>query len=451
MDGGASCPRRRSGIGAPAIKRPRVRGKGSGIALNKPKPRQAGQRFARARLRHRLAHARGRIDGWFPDREFIMRSQGQVRFLRISARTQKRAAMGAAVLVLAYVGSIATLAVIRWRDSYDIDALLTRQARVEKAENRVSAYRKNLDGVASDLQRRQDFIEKVTQAHLGKLPRDAKRDETVTNSSGEARRTIDKVSAAVPEAGNLARAEARQIAFVESLTRYADRRAATDAATMRKLGINPQMLLSARDDGEAMGGPLFALSTNADGSIDPRFARLGASLARMSALDQARSRMPQVLPASVDSISSGFGYRSDPFTRHGSFHPGLDFRGPLGAPIYAAARGVVSFVGQRSGYGNCVEVTHGSGLVTRYAHMSAFRSHVGQQVVAGQTIGAIGSTGRSTGPHLHFEVRINNRPTNPRPFLEARSHVSSKIVRQSAGPAPATGPAEDSGPDKGSD
>ena len=380
-----------------------------------------------------------------------MRSQGQVRFLRISARTQKRAAMGAAVLVLAYVGSIATLAVIRWRDSYDIDALLTRQARVEKAENRVSAYRKNLDGVASDLQRRQDFIEKVTQAHLGKLPRDAKRDETVTNSSGEARRTIDKVSAAVPEAGNLARAEARQIAFVESLTRYADRRAATDAATMRRLGINPRTMLAARDDGAAMGGPLFALSTSADGSIDPRFARLGASLARMSALDQARSRMPQVLPASVDSISSGFGYRSDPFTHHGSFHPGLDFRGPLGAPIYAAAPGIVTFVGQRSGYGNCVEVTHGPGLVTRYAHMSAFHSHVGQQVAAGQTIGAIGSTGRSTGPHLHFEVRIDGRPTNPRPFLEARSYVSSKIVSQSAGPAAAAGAAKDTGPDKGSD
>jgi murein DD-endopeptidase MepM/ murein hydrolase activator NlpD len=417
--------------------------------LNKPKPRQAGQRFAR--LRQRLADARVRIERCFPDREFIMRSQGQVRFLRVSARTQKRAATGVAVLALAYVGSIVTLAVIRWRESYDIDALLTRQARVEKAENRVSAYRKNLDGVASDLQRRQDFIEKVTQAHLGRLPRDAKRDETVTNSSGEARRTIDKVSAAVPEAGALARAEARQLAFVESLTRYADRRAAADAATMRKLGVNPQMMLAAWDDREAMGGPLFALSTNADGSIDPRFARLGASLARMSALDQARSRMPHVLPASMDSISSGFGYRADPFTRHGSFHPGLDFRGPAGAPIYAAARGVVSFVGQRSGYGNCVEVTHGTGLVTRYAHMSAFNSRVGQQVSPGQTIGAIGSTGRSTGPHLHFEVRINGRPTNPRPFLEARSHVSPKIVSQSAGPAKTAGAAEDTGPDKGSD
>jgi murein DD-endopeptidase MepM/ murein hydrolase activator NlpD len=373
-----------------------------------------------------------------------------VRFLRISARTQKRAAMGVAVLALTYVGSIAALAVIRWRESYDVDALLTRQARVEKAESRVSAYRKNLDGVASDLQRRQDFIEKVTQAHLGTLPKDAKSGETVTNSGAEAARTIDKVSAAVPEAGNLARAEARQLTFVERLTRYADRRAATDAATMRRLGVNPRMMLAALDRGDATGGPLFALSTNADGSIDPRFARLGASLSRMGALDQALSRMPQVLPASVDSISSGFGYRSDPFTRHGSFHPGLDFRGPLGAPIYAAARGVVSFVGQRSGYGNCVEVTHGSGLVTRYAHMSAFRSHVGQQVIAGQTIGAIGSTGRSTGPHLHFEVRINNRPTNPRPFLEARTHVSPKIVSQSAGPSPIAGPAQDTGPDKGS-
>jgi murein DD-endopeptidase MepM/ murein hydrolase activator NlpD/cytoskeletal protein CcmA (bactofilin family) len=217
----------------------------------------------------------------------------------------------------------------------------------------------------------------------------------------------------MPEAVNLARAEARQLAFVENLTRYADRRAAANAAMMRKLGVNPQML-APRDTGEAMGGPLLPLSTNADGSIDPRFARLGASLSRMSALDQALSRMPQVLPASMDSMSSGFGYRSDPFTHHGSFHPGLDFRGPLGAPIYAAARGVVSFVGQRSGYGNCVEVTHGPGLVTRYAHMSAFRTHVGQQVTAGQTIGVIGSTGRSTGPHLHFEVRISDRPVNPR-------------------------------------
>jgi murein DD-endopeptidase MepM/ murein hydrolase activator NlpD len=119
--------------------------------------------------------------------------------------------------------------------------------------------------------------------------------------------------------------------------------------------------------------------------------------------------------------SSGFGYRSDPFTGGGAFHPGLDFRGAYGAPIHAAADGTVSFVGQIRGYGNVVEVSHGNGLVTRYAHMSKTMATVGQAVNAGDVIGAIGSTGRSTGPHLHFEVRINNSGVNPRPFLE-RAH-----------------------------
>ena len=146
----------------------------------------------------------------------------------------------------------------------------------------------------------------------------------------------------------------------------------------------------------------------------------------MDALQRGLEGIPQVLPASLQFISSGFGYRSDPFTGGAAFHPGLDFRGPIGAPIYAAAKGQVSFVGQKSGYGNCVEVSHGNGLVTRYAHMSAFRTQLGHIVNAGELIGAIGSTGRSTGPHLHFEVRINDQPVNPRPFLEIAPDVLEK-------------------------
>jgi murein DD-endopeptidase MepM/ murein hydrolase activator NlpD len=253
----------------------------------------------------------------------------------------------------------------------------------------------------------------MVQAHVGDLPDDARAGETVSNSAGEAASTVRKISAAVPEATALARMEARQLAFVERLTRYADRRAAADADRMRRMGINPDVMLAALDRHDAQGGPLIPLFTSANGGLDPRFARLGASLARMSALEQGLSRLPQVLPASLDYISSGFGYRSDPFTHGGSFHPGLDFRGPIGAPIYAAAQGVVSFAGQKSGYGNCIEVTHANGIITRYAHMSAFRAHLGQNVGAGQTIGAIGSTGRSTGPHLHFEVRVHDRPINP--------------------------------------
>lgn len=122
-------------------------------------------------------------------------------------------------------------------------------------------------------------------------------------------------------------------------------------------------------------------------------------------------------------ISSGFGYRHDPFTGESAMHSGLDFRGPIGAPIHAAAAGRVSFVGVKSGYGNVVEISHGNGLLTRYAHMSRWQARVGQDVAAGDVIGAIGSTGRSTGPHLHFEVRINDRAVNPRPFLETAPHV----------------------------
>jgi murein DD-endopeptidase MepM/ murein hydrolase activator NlpD len=182
-----------------------------------------------------------------------------------------------------------------------------------------------------------------------------------------------------------------------------------------------------------MGGPLLALVTSADGSLDPRFQRLGLSLARMDALERGVEALPQHLPASLEYISSGFGFRSDPFTGGGAFHPGLDFRGPIGAPIYAAAAGRVSFVGQKSGYGNCVEIDHGNGLVTRYAHMSGFRTQVGREVAPGAVIGLIGSTGRSTGPHLHFEVRINDRPVNPRPFLEATADVQQKRNTASRG------------------
>jgi murein DD-endopeptidase MepM/ murein hydrolase activator NlpD len=367
--------------------------------------------------------ALARLRSWFPDREFFMRSEGQVRFITLSSRVQIAAAGLAVALLLGWVVTLASVGIARWSDARHRADLLSREAKVVSAENRVASYRKGLDGVADDLARRQDFIEKMVQAHVGELPKDHRPVETVSNSASEAGKTVAKVSAAIPEASGLARLEARQLAFVEQLTRYADRKAQADAAAIRRLGIDPGMMLAGLDRREAMGGPLISLSTSANGALDPRFQRLGASLARMDALEQGLRHLPQVLPARLDFISSGFGYRADPFTRGGAFHAGLDFKGHIGAPIYAAAAGTVSFAGRRQGYGNCIEVDHGNGLITRYAHMSGFRARVGQRVTAGQQIGLIGSTGRSTGPHLHFEVRVHDRAVNPRPFLEARNHV----------------------------
>jgi murein DD-endopeptidase MepM/ murein hydrolase activator NlpD len=374
-----------------------------------------------------------RVRAWFPEREFIMRSEGHVRYLRISARLQMTAAAIVAGLLLAWVLTMAAVAISSLLERRDAMSLLNREARVTSAESRIAAYRKDVDAVADDLDRRQAFIEKMVKTYVGGLPADAKAGETVSDSSAEASKTVDKVSAVVPEAGPLAQVEARQLAFAERLTRFADRRSAAAAATMRKFGLNPERMLATLEDRSAMGGPLIALLPSAKDTSDPRFRRLGLSLARMDALQRGLQGIPQVIPAAGTHITSGFGYRADPFAGSPAFHAGLDFKGPIGAPIYAAAKGKVAFVGRRQGYGNCVEIDHGNGLRTRYAHMSAFHTRVGEPVMTGQLIGAVGSTGRSTGPHLHFEVRLHDQPVNPRPFLEVAPNVLEEArISQSA-------------------
>lgn len=362
-----------------------------------------------------------RLKTAFPDREFIMRSQGQVRFIRVSSRVQMAGAAAATALLAVWLGTMGAMTVMRMSATSEHAALLDREAAVASAESRVKAYRENISETTADLNRRQQFIEQIVEAHLGDLPDDKQAGETVSDSSGEAAETVRKVSAALPEARGLAEVEAGQLAFVERLTRYADRRSAAASAAIRRLGLNPNTMIANAHD--AAGGPLVKLATSADGTLDPRFQRMGASLARMDALESGLASIPQVSPAHVAYVSSSFGYRTDPFTGGAAFHAGLDFPGPRGSAIYAAAQGTVSFVGRKQGYGNCIEISHGNGLMTRYAHLSGFRARVGQDVEPGTVIGAMGSTGRSTGSHLHFEVRIHDRPVNPRPFLEAARHV----------------------------
>lgn len=365
-----------------------------------------------------------RLRNWFPDREFFMRSQGQVRFIKVSTRVQVWAAAAVVLLLAVWLGTMAVMTVSSYMSSRDRLSLLEREAKVTSAESRVSAYSEDIKGVSAELRRRQEALEKM----VGSLPQDVMAGETVSDSSSEAARTIDKVSAAFPEAAELARLEARQLAFVEGLTRLADRRAKEAELAIRKVGLDPAYLLASVNDKSAMGGPFVAFSSSTDAALDQRFQRLAVSLARLSALQRGLTSMPQVVPADMAGISSGFGYRSDPFNGSAAFHAGLDFKGAIGAPIHAAAKGKVSFVGQRPGYGNVVEVDHGNGMVTRYAHMSAFRTTPGKDVLAGEVIGAIGNTGRSTGPHLHFEVRINDQAVNPRPFLEGSTRVQKQAV-----------------------
>lgn len=133
--------------------------------------------------------------------------------------------------------------------------------------------------------------------------------------------------------------------------------------------------------------------------------------------------LPSAMPLETNWFSSNFGVRIDPFTGKKSFHEGVDFPAKPGTPIKAAAGGVVVFSDSRTGYGNMVDIDHGNALVSRYAHASRLLVKVGQVVLKGQKIAEIGSTGRSTGPHLHFEIRHNDIPLNPSRFLKMNQEV----------------------------
>lgn len=152
--------------------------------------------------------------------------------------------------------------------------------------------------------------------------------------------------------------------------------------------------------------------------LDDRGDRLGL-LESLFTLNRAKEQLiPTRVPVEGGWYSSNYGWRIDPFTGQRAFHEGIDFMAERGTPIYAAAAGVVSYSEYHPQYGNMIEIDHGSGLITRYAHASARAVKTGDIVMRGAKIGEVGRTGRATGTHLHFEVRRNGAPQNPTRFLQ---------------------------------
>ncbi len=151
--------------------------------------------------------------------------------------------------------------------------------------------------------------------------------------------------------------------------------------------------------------------------MDDRTDKLGI-LDTLMLVDSAKKKLlPSVMPVEGGWYSSNYGWRIDPFNSMRAFHEGMDFMAEVGTPARAAAGGVVAYSDFHSQYGNMVEIDHGNELITRYAHLSKLLVKVGDVVLRGGTIGQVGSTGRATGPHLHFEVRQNGAPLNPVRFL----------------------------------
>jgi murein DD-endopeptidase MepM/ murein hydrolase activator NlpD len=172
----------------------------------------------------------------------------------------------------------------------------------------------------------------------------------------------------------------------------------------------------------AVGGPFLAADPRGDAQFERELATAETALDTLDGLRRALPMAPLRKPLSGElQLTSVFGYRTDPFLGRPALHSGVDLREAWGAPVRATAGGVVAAAGPSGGYGNMVEIDHGGGLSTRYGHLSAIAVTPGQQVHPGASIGRVGSTGRSTGPHLHYEVRINGEAVDPQRFLRAAS------------------------------
>jgi murein DD-endopeptidase MepM/ murein hydrolase activator NlpD len=210
--------------------------------------------------------------------------------------------------------------------------------------------------------------------------------------------------------------------FLASAVSYVAHAFARSLSNGRKAGIAAALMLT------TAAAPALAqdsdLSPNAQSAA--QFQSLFHSWKQLDAVGVAPAgaiSIPSIQPLPRFTFTSAFGVRSDPFQGSAAMHAGIDLASPAGTPIYATADGVVDRAEWFGGYGNMVEIEHGKGIATRYGHMSKIACRDGQRVKRGDLIGYVGSTGRSTGNHLHYEVRIDGHAVNPVPFLQSANYV----------------------------
>ncbi len=225
--------------------------------------------------------------------------------------------------------------------------------------------------------------------------------------------------------GSLKNIETKQINRLQGLIVEANETGDKIVQTLAAAGLE----MDVKQSGVGTGGPFIpaAIGENFDQAFDESVDQLDDALSRLDTIRNEASSYPIMTPLPGQPVSSAFGNRKDPLLGTNAFHSGIDFRGPAGLAVKASAAGKVIHAGSSGGYGNMVEIKHASGWTSRYAHMSQIRVQEGDTVAAGATIGAVGSTGRSTGPHLHFEVRRSDAAHDPAPFLRTGRKVANLL------------------------
>jgi murein DD-endopeptidase MepM/ murein hydrolase activator NlpD len=223
-------------------------------------------------------------------------------------------------------------------------------------------------------------------------------------------------------------------AEVEVIKEVAQKRYHLTAQEVKKLGIDPKRFTGT-------GGPFEAVEPIKAG--DPKFKQLFMSWKKLDQIEQGTIAIPSTQPVKGSAFTSGFGVRSDPFRGRAAMHAGIDLAGPIGTPIYATADAMVGRSEWANGYGNLIELNHGRGIQTRYGHLTRSIVQPGQRVKRGDLIGYMGSTGRSTGSHLHYEVRIDGKAVNPVPFMQSNDYLLAVQRRAAAATQVAMGGPQD--------
>jgi murein DD-endopeptidase MepM/ murein hydrolase activator NlpD len=225
---------------------------------------------------------------------------------------------------------------------------------------------------------------------------------------------------------SLDQVEGRQMAALNAVEDGMESRVRRMRGVFSDLGLDLAQLEAATPRA-GMGGPFVPvkLAPNAS-TFERQLYRINITRAQVERLNRTLALVPYRKPVIGEvEFTSGFGIRSDPFLGRPAMHTGLDFRAATGDPVRATANGKVASSGWAGGYGRMVEIDHGNGLSTRYGHLSEIDVKVGDQIKIGQVIGAVGSTGRSTGPHLHYETRIDGEAVDPQKFLRAGVRLSA--------------------------
>jgi murein DD-endopeptidase MepM/ murein hydrolase activator NlpD len=430
----------------------------------------AGLRGTLERLYHRL----------FPERQIHLRTQSRIRFFRIPQSLQATCA-ASLVVFSAWVGYttysyVQHDEIVVAKDSQIADArkayddllsevgayqrrfaeltrelednhnlmlsLVERNATLQKnlttVERRlrdtetdreaVASARENLRGKLSTLEQELHALSNNNYSLRDNLSTVETDLQTVLRERNSAQRVGRQLENRVGDLeGRLANLQEAQQIAVERMSEKTLDYIASLEKVIEITGIDPDSLLEASTGlvtAQAQGGPFIPVKPDqVGGKLMLKLTRLDDQLGQWELMKQVMQRLPLAAPLETYYVTSSFGKRRDPINKRWSAHYGTDFGGPIGTRIYAPAPGVVTKAGKKGRYGNFLEIDHGSGLVTRYGHLHRILVKKGDKVEFRQNVAQLGNTGRSTGPHLHYEVVFDGKPRDPMKFIKAGRYV----------------------------